>query len=619
MIFYFSRYSVSIKNPKPLTQKELEEIAQKMFDSDQSDEDIGAHKIFEEENSEQEVGGESDEDGVQENPNIIYSEHDSNSEQEGSENELPSQDGTNNNTTSDVPSRDPLFLAKDNTLWKKHPVVKINSKTSAKNKAKVESKPTVSKDDVYTEETAFIQFFSNNMIEEIVRCTNSFIRTIQESFSRERDAKETTKQEFLAFIGLLYLCGVKKQNHTSFEELWSNDGTGTEIFRACMSSRRFLFLLRAVRLDEKRTRIERLQTDKLAPVRYILDNFVSNCRKSYCVGQFMTIDEMLVPFKGRCNFIQYIPNKPAKYGLKVFALCDSETFYTANLEVYCGQQPEGPYKKSNSPTDIVHRLVEPYKGKNRNLTCDNWYTNYPLAKSLLKDHITLVGTLKKNKREIPIELLPYKARPVKSSIFAFQKDVTLVSYSAKKNKAVVLLSTMHDDDKLDSKTEKPDIVMFYNSTKGGIDCVDQMCGNYSVSKRTRRWPLVIFFQLLNIGGLNANILYNTLHPSQKRRIFMKNLSLSLMKPHLESRAQIQNLPMDVKLFLSRYKHFVEHQNEEPEEKTRGRCVLCERKKNRVTTIKCSTCRRMACKEHVVTIHKCHDCTKAEVGIENTTP
>lgn len=107
MIFYFSRYSVSIKNPKPLTQKELEEIAQKMFDSDQSDEDIGAHKIFEEENSEQEVGGESDEDGVQENPNIIYSEHDSNSEQEGSENELPSQDGTNNNITSDVPSRDP--------------------------------------------------------------------------------------------------------------------------------------------------------------------------------------------------------------------------------------------------------------------------------------------------------------------------------------------------------------------------------------------------------------------------------------------------------------------------------------------------------------------------------
>ena len=84
----------------------------------------------------------------------------------------------------------------------------------------------------------------------------------------------------------------------------------------------------------------------------------------------MTIDEMLIPFKGRCSFIQYIANKPAKYGIKVFALCDSETFYVSGLEVYCGKQPEDQYMVSNSALDIVNRLVEPYKNENRNLTVD---------------------------------------------------------------------------------------------------------------------------------------------------------------------------------------------------------------------------------------------------------
>lgn len=158
----------------------------------------------------------------------------------------------------------------------------------------------------------------------------------------------------------------------------------------------------------------------------------------------------------------YIPNKPAKYGLKVFALCDSKMFYTANLEIYCEKQSAGPYFVSNSPTDIVHRLVQPCKRHNRNLTTDNWYTSFALAKQLLNDKITMVGTLRKNKRELPFELLPSNTRPQKSSIFAYQDDVTLVSYCPKQNKAVLVLSTMHSDGTVDEDTQKPDIILFYN-------------------------------------------------------------------------------------------------------------------------------------------------------------
>ena len=101
------------------------------------------------------------------------------------------------------------------------------------------------------------------------------------------------------------------------------------------------------------------------------------------------------------------------------------------------KQPTGPHEASNSPGDIVERLISHLKGTCRNLTTDNWYTSYTLAMSLLQDKITLVGTLKKNKREIPAEFLPNKQKPISSSMFGFQKHATLVSFTPKKNKSVV--------------------------------------------------------------------------------------------------------------------------------------------------------------------------------------
>nr|CAI5838280.1 unnamed protein product [Callosobruchus analis] len=112
--------------------------------------------------------------------------------------------------------------------------------------------------------------------------------------------KYTTKTEFLAFLGLLYLSGVKKQNHTNFLELWASDGAGNEIFRACMNSNRFLFLLRAIRFDSEIATEERKATDGIAAIRFILDRFVENCKDNYCLEEQVTIDEMLIPFRGSC-------------------------------------------------------------------------------------------------------------------------------------------------------------------------------------------------------------------------------------------------------------------------------------------------------------------------------
>ncbi|KAK9693264.1 YqaJ-like viral recombinase domain [Popillia japonica] len=71
--------------------------------------------------------------------------------------------------------------------------------------------------------------------------------------------------EIKAFIGLLYLAGVYKSAPLKFEDLWASNGDGTEIFRLTISLSRFRFIIRCLRLDDRETRPERKQLDRLCP------------------------------------------------------------------------------------------------------------------------------------------------------------------------------------------------------------------------------------------------------------------------------------------------------------------------------------------------------------------
>ena len=157
---------------------------------------------------------------------------------------------------------------------------------------------------------------------------------------------------------------------------------------------------------------------------------------------------MLLAVKGRCKFVIYMPNKPSKYGIKIMILSDARQFYVYNAYIYHGKGSDGlglteVEKKLAVPTQSVLRLVKPIENSNRNVTADNWFSSTPLAEILLQKRLTYLGTLKKNKREIPSEFKPNKNRAVGSSLYGFTKDLTLVSYVPKKDKAVILLSFCH--------------------------------------------------------------------------------------------------------------------------------------------------------------------------------
>lgn len=189
----------------------------------------------------------------------------------------------------------------------------------------------------------------------------------------------------------------------------------------------------AVRFDNPDDREERKKTDNLAAVRDFSSGFIQRCSENYSAGAYTTIDEMLEAFREKCKFKQYIPSKLARYGIKIYSLVDSKSFDTLNTEIYCGKQPPGPYEQPNSSFHLVKRLITPISGTGRHVTCDNFFTSIPLAEDLLKTHkTTLVGTIRKNKKELPPEIVNVKKRNLCSSKFIFKDDCTVVSYVPKK-------------------------------------------------------------------------------------------------------------------------------------------------------------------------------------------
>ncbi|XP_060786554.1 piggyBac transposable element-derived protein 3-like [Neoarius graeffei] len=348
-----------------------------------------------------------------------------------------------------------------------------------------------------------------------------------------------------AYLGVLILAGVYKSKDESTASLWDAE-TGRALFRATMSLETFHIFSRAVRFDNHETRAVRRETDKLAAIRTVWDKWVEQLPLLYNPGPYVTVDERLVAFRGRCPFRQYMPSKPAKYGIKIWAACDARTSYALNMQVYTGK-PVGGAPEKNQGARVVPDMAQGLRG--HNITCDNFFTSYALGQELLKRKITMVGTVRKNRTELPPELLVTKDRAPQSSAFAFTDTTTVVSYCPKKGKNVVLMSTLHRDAEISSgEDRKPTIICDYNATKGGVDNLDKATDAYSTKRMTARWPLVIFYNIIDVSAYNAFVIWSEICQEWnagklfKRRMFLEELGKALVVPHIERRKSMPRTP-----------------------------------------------------------------------------
>lgn len=146
--------------------------------------------------------------------------------------------------------------------------------------------------------------------------------------------KDITVKDMKKFQGLIILMGhVRKDRWDNYwnTELW----TETLLLAKPMSRDKFCQIWRAWHFNNNESVQD--NSHRLCKVRPLFDIFLPKFKETYKPFQQLSLDEGIVPWRGRLFFRVYKAGKIIKYGVLEQMVCESNTDYICNFEIYCSQ------------------------------------------------------------------------------------------------------------------------------------------------------------------------------------------------------------------------------------------------------------------------------------------
>ncbi|KRX48146.1 PiggyBac transposable element-derived protein 3 [Trichinella murrelli] len=130
----------------------------------------------------------------------------------------------------------------------------------------------------------------------------------------------TTVAEMEGLIGMLITMGVSEMPR--YRKYWVNQ-TRMDTVANCMSHNRFQTLF-----DNDKVVMDRSHPDydRFYKIRSLIESIRKTCLEE-APGELQSVDEYIIPYKGRCKMKYYNPRKPDKWGLKVIAGCGKMDSY----------------------------------------------------------------------------------------------------------------------------------------------------------------------------------------------------------------------------------------------------------------------------------------------------
>ena len=180
------------------------------------------------------------------------------------------------------------------------------------------------------------------VVDETNRFAQQYINATELSrFSRVRLWEKTahTLAEMKKFLALVITMGFVVL--PQIEDAWSTKWPfAMTTFSSIMKRDRFSLILRFLHLNDSAKYIAKGQPghDPLYKLRPFMDPLLENFKAAYNLSREIAIDESMIGFKGRLHFIQYMPKKPTKWGMKAFVLADSSSGYTHTWRLYTGNK-----------------------------------------------------------------------------------------------------------------------------------------------------------------------------------------------------------------------------------------------------------------------------------------
>lgn len=235
----------------------------------------------------------------------------------------------------------------------------------------------------------FNYFFTNEIIGIIVEETNR--TALQENIN---NTFRTNMEEMRRFIGCLIYMSVYR--YPNIESYWGQNAFAP--IQNCMPVKRFQNIKKYLSFQDEAQRKKKDEDgyDPLFRIRSIADK-LNERFDTIPKSARLCVDEQMCSTKTKHHLRQYMPNKPHKWGVKLFVLCDSNGF-AYRFEIYNGAGdnvilPDAPDLGATS--NIVVRLSQTIPNfAHHILYFDNFYTSLPLLVYLRARGIYSLGTMR---------------------------------------------------------------------------------------------------------------------------------------------------------------------------------------------------------------------------------
>ncbi|KRZ84541.1 PiggyBac transposable element-derived protein 2 [Trichinella sp. T8] len=283
----------------------------------------------------------------------------------------------------------------------------------------------------------------------------------------------TTVAEIEVLIGMLITMGVCEMPR--YRMYWANQ-TRMDTIANCMSHNRFETLLRFLHFnDNDKVVMDRNHPDydRFYKIRPLIESIRKTCLEE-TPGELQSVDEHIIPYKGRCKMKYYIPRNPDKWHLQVIARCgkmDSSMTFGCVME----------WRQNTRGTKFFF---------------DNYFAFLELQEALLRDGIHSVATIQSNRlRGCPVmssNELKQKGRG--ATDFCCTKDNKLCVVKLFDNREVILASTY--------KCVDP-VTPVRRWDKRQRQFIDVPCPQIRIDHKCRKGHRPVFFWAIHVSLTNS--------------------------------------------------------------------------------------------------------------------
>ena len=394
----------------------------------------------------------------------------------------------------------------------------------------------------------FTAFFTTVMVTSICKWTNvsgtEKTNVANARYNRNSKWPVVDVQEMYVFLALCIAMSVSpKGSERSHFASESRGGYVPQNLGRFMTQTRFNQIKLALRFNNSLLDVPYTQPghDKLFKLRPVIDGLNTQCKANMQLPGWFSTDEFMVPSFHRTFLRQFMPNKPDRYGMKGWSICDAVTGYMFDFEIYAGKRP-GESGEKGLGQRVVEGLVERTNVPVGSVVAmDRFFTSPALVRSLLDKGIFSIGSCNVSRKGWPTGITfdpaEYRTTAQKRAIrgqsrYAVTSDKKMLACCWFDSKPVYMLGSCFQPDgcvvmrkqvesngtKTKVRVNLPQMIDQYNHIMGGVDLNDgqRKVRNLVTCVGTNKWTVRLFFGLLSIAVNNACILFNSVHLGQKK-------------------------------------------------------------------------------------------------------